>query len=424
MMSKFTKFFLFAFLGGLLLAGCSLGRQVPPLPPTATPTETLAAPTPTVLPPSPTPEPSPTAEIPPFELGQVKMLDALHGWGAGSRGVEHVPEVARTSDGGQTWAPANPPEAVRPPNGRVTAFFMDDRHAWVIYVGEPGPELVNATVWRTADGGATWQPATIDSSGLMMDFFYPGQIAFRDAGHGWMLVHLGVGMNHDYVAVLTTQDGGASWEYIVDPTKDNLWMSCQKNGVWFRDELHGYAVGTCDGVMAGLYLYDTADGGETWNEAALPAPDEVPGAYTDEMSMCEGTDLLFTDAQHGSLLVRCTDMNSMQARRWLYRTVDGGQSWSSALLPAPLGEITFLDENQGWYIAPPAPDSTVGTKVYHTTDGGATWAELAAIDWSGPVNFADAQNGWVAGGSQVGKALLHTADGGATWEQVKALITP
>ena len=333
-------------------------------------------------------------------------------------------KLRELADGGVTWTAVNPPDAVRNEFGRVVAFFMDDQHAWVIFTGEPGPELTGATVWRTVDGGTSWQSVDIDSSGLMMEFFYPGQIAFFDAQNGWLVAHLGLGMNHDYVAVLTTSDGGANWTYVVDPEKNNLWMSCQKNDVWFRDAQHAYAVGTCNGVMAGLYLYDTADGGETWNEITLPAPAERPDAYTNEMSMCEGTDLRFTDDQNGRLLVRCTDMNDMQAQRWLYLTQDGGQTWTSALLPAPLGEIEFLDDNLGWYVAPPLPDSTVGTKVYRTEDAGATWAELATIDWSGPLSFSDAQNGWIAGASAVGKALLRTNDGGATWEQVQAEILP
>ena len=425
-MIKTPKIILFACLLCLALASCSLPGQTATATPSAVPT-TL----PTLPPATATVEPSATAEIPSptptsaaevFHLSEIHMLDAQNGWGVGTRGTQTNPEVARTTDGGMTWTSVTPPDAERAPDSHATAFFLDDQHAWVTITAQPNPALVGATIFRTTDGGATWQGTEIDGSGLMMEFFYPGQIGFFDAQNGWFVVHLGVGMNHDYVAVATTADGGASWKYVVDPAKGNLWMSCQKNDIWFRDAQNAYAVGTCNGVMAGLYFYVTPDGGETWNEANLPPPADGPDVYTNEMSMCEGTDLRFTDAQNGRLLVRCTDMNDMQARRWLYRTQDGGQTWTSTLMPAPLGEVYFLNDELGWYVSPPAPDSTVGTKVFSTQDGGTTWEELAAVDWSGPASFSDAQNGWIAGASQIGKALLHTSDGGAAWAQVPAVI--
>ena len=431
-MRKTTLFFLLTCLLSLTLAGCNLPGQNA----TSTPT-IMPIPSATGEPPSPTAtasvEPSPTAELPSptattaleaFNLSEIHMLNANEGWGTGRRGTALVPEIARTNDGGVTWTAVNPPDAVRQEYGRVIAFFLDDQRAWVIFTGEPGPELTGATIWRTVDSGASWQSEDIDSSGLMMEFFYPGQIAFFDAQNGWLVVHLGVGMNHDYVAVLTTADGGANWKYVVEPEKNNLWMSCQKNDVWFRDAQHAYAVGTCNGVMAGLYLYDTADGGETWNEVNLPAPAETPDAYTNEMSMCEGTDLRFSDAQNGRLLVRCTDMNDMQAQRWLYRTQDGGQNWSSVLLPAPLGEFGLLGET-GWYISTPL----AGGQVFHTLDGGDTWEAAGSVDWQGDADFLDPSNCWMIVmadeyDQNSARSLYRTSDGGATWEEVPAGIMP
>ncbi len=49
------------------------------------------------------------------------------------------------------------------------------------------------TVWRTTDGGASWNPTTTSLSGLTMDGFTTNQIGFTDANHGWLLSVLGVG---------------------------------------------------------------------------------------------------------------------------------------------------------------------------------------------------------------------------------------
>jgi photosystem II stability/assembly factor-like uncharacterized protein len=413
------------------LAACAPGAQLTP-----TPTATLVPATGTVEPgpplePSATPAPSatfaPTATPTPahgadLTLTHVQMLDDRNGWGLGWFTADKAPQVLRTADGGLTWHSVTPPQPSRQDTTPV-AFFLDGAHAWVTFATQPAPSSIAAVVWRTQDGGKTWSNTPIDGSGLLMEFFYPGQIGFSDPLNGWFLVHLGVGMNHDYVALLTTADGGASWKFVVEPEKDNLWMSCQKNGVWFRDASHGFAVGTCNGVMAGLYLYSTADSGETWQELTLPAPAEMPAAYTNEYSMCEGTDLRFDSALAGWMLVRCTDMNTMKALRWLYRTSDGGQTWIPSLLPAPLGEIAFLDA-QGWYISPPAPDQSAGTTIYHTANSGSTWQSITTVNWSGFPGFSSEKLGWVVAVSGEERALVHSSDGGIHWDLLVPVVAP
>ncbi|MBI4926121.1 MAG: hypothetical protein HY835_00035, partial [Anaerolineae bacterium] len=402
-----------------LLAACAPAQVVTPQPTIVPEPTATAAPSPTLAPTATLPQ-QPATETPNLQpqgslqvknlrFDRLEMLDAMTGWAIGVQQPGGDPDVLLTQDGGETWQAVTPPLAERA-GSQAVAYFLDASHAWVVFVPQPNPGLNRATVWRTSDGGLTWSKSEINGSSLMMDSFATAQISFSGTGFGWALAHLGAGMNHDYVAILTTRDGGQSWQFVVEPEKNNLWMSCQKNDVWFRTPQNGFVAGTCNGVMAGLYWYVTADGGETWTEASLPAPTEMPDAFTRESVFCEGDHLRFDTPDLGRVLVRCTDMDSGQASRWLYTTLDGGGQWTPVALPAPQGEISFAGQS-GWYLVPAAEDQPVGAQVFSSSDGGTTWAKVSDVDWTGSIDFVDSLHGWAL----VKGVLYRSADGGVTW---------
>ena len=76
----------------------------------------------------------------------------------------------------------------------------------------------------------------------------------------------------------------------------------------------------------------------------------------------------FLDAEKGFL---CGGMKS------LYRTMDGGISWTKTALPgyadAPVYSVRFFDSNIGIASGNSAPDSR---DIFRTTDGGTTWTEV------------------------------------------------
>ncbi|MBN2148933.1 MAG: hypothetical protein JW726_16210, partial [Anaerolineales bacterium] len=90
-------------------------------------------------------------------------------------------------------------------------------------------------------------------------------------------------------------------------------------------------------------------------------------------------------------------------------TTDGGASWQSYYLdaPVPLGAIFFADQETGWVAGN-------GGFLARTTDGGLTWTQQASGVQADlfTLLFLDASTGW-AGGSN--GTLLYTTDGGITW---------
>ncbi|HCE16812.1 MAG TPA: hypothetical protein DEQ80_03035 [Anaerolinea thermolimosa] len=416
----------FCILLALLLAGCNLpetGRALPTETLTAIPVQTAIPPSPTAL---PVLSPAVTLTVNPADvsakqqvevnLTRIVMLDLQTGWATGVVDHEKGEEVLRTRDGGDTWEVVTPARALRGAEVRAVAFFKDAQHAWVAFTLPPYTNDQPVFIWRTTDGGDTWEGSALQMSNLMMEFFAVGQIGFLDELHGWLLAHLGAGMSHDYVALLTTSDGGASWRYVVDPEKNNLPMSCYKDSAWFLNKQTGFVAGTCGGVIYGLYFYSTSDGGETWNPVNLPAPAEMPDAFTSQAVICLGQNLQGSSSAL-KILVRCSSPDAGKDFRWLYVTNDGGLSWKPMLLPGSWGELAFQGETLGWYFAQPASDQTAGTKVYLTRDGGQTWRQISTVNWNGQATFVDEKHGWVVAMTPEGEsALVHTRDGGVTWE--------
>ena len=394
-------------------------------PATSTPAEPTATPTfppvITAVPPPATETAAPTATAAPgVKIDRIKMVDASSGWAVGQYISNTTDDILKTADGGSTWKPVTPPEPDRSGKHAV-AFFLDINHAWVNYSSPPsGTPPTQFTMWRTVDGGASWNSTSTSLSGLTMDGFTTSQIGFSDANNGWLLSILGAGMSHTYFAIYTTSNGGGTWNIKVSPDLNNAEMACGKSGVWFRDANHGLLAGNCYGVIKGLYLYATSDGGDHWSLVSLPAPAAMTDAYTNKSVACGADAPQFFDVSKGLLAVTCQNMNSNAIGRWIYRTTDGGSTWKSAPMPQAFGGIFFLTQQKGWYLGQTAADVYSGVNVYKTTDSGVTWNKISGTQWGGVMDYVDDNDGWVIAKSSGGQAFVRTYNGGLSY----TLLTP
>jgi photosystem II stability/assembly factor-like uncharacterized protein len=237
-------------------------------------------------------------------------------------------------------------------------------------------------------------------------------VFFIDGTRGWAVGGKG--------ALLSTVDGGASWQARLPPTEDTL------RDIFFTDELTGWIV--CERNIYLLrtkeepraYLLWTGDGGETWSRV------EIEGLDVDAAL----SRVVFADAAHGWALGE---------RGLLYVTLDGGTTWTRQQTPTRhlLLDAHFLNARQGWIAG-------AGSTLLRTADGGATWragrieaaamrprvaaqaispsprlpaapaepAEAASLVRFNAVSFTNARRGWAVG---AGGAVCVTYDGGATW---------
>lgn len=110
------------------------------------------------------------------------------------------------------------------------------------------------------------------------------------------------------------------------------------------------------------------------------------------------------------------------------RTLNGGQGWSSAHVPAKGHDQTlvgsFAPATTSWLLSC-APPSLSGTtcELFRTTDGGGEWHPAATFPVSGlipnGVTFSGA-DGWITGQNHSDNAteILSTRDGGRIWAPV------
>lgn len=106
--------------------------------------------------------------------------------------------------------------------------------------------------------------------------------------------------------------------------------------------------------------------------------------------------------------------------RSLYRTDDGGLSWTKVEIPglSEISAVYFANSQAGWAGGPTG-------EIYRTADGGQTWAKRKVpLNYEvRQIQFVDSLNGWAVGYLYVSTqkrmvALFRSADGGENWEQL------
>lgn len=401
----------------ILAAGCNL-----PGPATATlPTPRIS----TITSPS-TPESTPTAYGPAIahipagqgiSIMQIHMLDERNGWGIG--GLQQASDhIFRTEDGGYNWQDVTPPQ-LEPAAGDVlqaSGYFADPSSAWVIY-GTPGTPPPFVYLWITHDGGETWQYSQIDTS-ISSEMFIPEYISFVNATRGWMLVGLGAGMSHSYVALLSTIDGGLTWETLVTPQSTNDLQGCPKTAMVFQDVLNGWLARECSGLYPLPYLLRTADGGSTWTSVQPLPPGSLPNLFTDYT--CDIASPRPFSVSDIYVLMKCRNTADFSIEQdYFYHSNDGGLTWDSVPMPVnyALGEGLFFFDRQNGF--------ALGRNIYKTADGGKSWDFVQSVNWDGQFSFVTPQKGWAAVmNDDQQNALVVTTNGGVRWDLLNPMVNP
>ncbi len=351
-------------------------------------------------------------------IHRLQMFDPQAGWATGGLAGSND-HIFTTRDGGNTWFDVTPPQPGLPDTLEVSAFFLNASTAWATFAGATMDIFLppSPVVWLTSDAGQTWQASQmLDMSGL--DQSINPTLYFADAQHGWLLTHVGVGMSHDYVNLYRTIDGGLTWDRLLDPYTDGQIQGCGKTGFLFLDSQVGWLTGDCWGVMSGVFLARTEDGGTTWTFVDLPAPADQPLLYdANTWAACGGYDLHFFDSQRAVLGVHCTmysqDSPDPTFAYYMYTTQDGGTTWNSQ--PYPGEALLFVSPQNGW---------ALGREIYQTANGGMTWNKVNDVHWDARFDFISPRLGWAASYTETEYALVATTDGGAHWFMLDPVIAP
>jgi photosystem II stability/assembly factor-like uncharacterized protein len=352
------------------------------------------------------------------------MASARTGWALGLTqdplDTSAAELLARTSDGGRTWADVTPGAARAMLATKLASAVLDVTDAEHAYLAvsadtQDAPTAADPTaVFATADGGRTWTesaPFTVPGGTLI-------QVTFADATHGWLLADTGHdSAGHPLPWLYRTTDGRrwAPAASAAPPGSGNQNDMCGKLGLAFPSATAGWLHVGC---RSGEFLVRSTDGGSTWQPQSLP----LAGGCTVPGARCE---LFGPQWSDGTAFVTIAPMSSSPAPS-LVASTDFGQAWQPVALPPRPGQypqVSFFTPAAG-LLVPMGSQQALGNVFYTTADGGKSWTSVPQgthfTQLGATVDFANPRDGveWTQAGDAQGGTpppLYATADSGRTW---------
>jgi hypothetical protein len=276
------------------------------------------------------------------------------------------------------------------------------------------------SVLVTTTGGQTWEASTIPS----VDG-YLTSVSCPDVEHCWATAAVGiVGVS----TVAATTNGGVSWTVLrwsapPPPANESGLMSSQLDAVACTTTLHCVVVGEAMYQTAfpqssenqGV-ISTTSDGGQTWQSQLVSAP-VVTGIS------CPNTQDCVAVGQDSSYQVSSADGGAT----WTVSTLASGTqivAGNAPLINAISCSGTLRCIAVGEYV--PSENATYETPVLATADGGTTWSSQASnpndVDLQA-VTCVTSSSCWAVGFTAKGSVVIHTVTGGVASPAVSA-VTP
>lgn len=264
-------------------------------------------------------------------------------------------------------------------------------------------------IYKTTDGGTTWVKQ-LDKPGT-----YFRCLGFLDENHGFAG---NIGLDYfpnvsDATPLYETKDGGATWNpvtTITGPTVKGLCAIHILRKPFINAGKLDYKTTIFAGGRVGspAFLLRSDDNGATWQSTDMGA----------DCAMI--LDVYFRTPEVG-ILCAGSDADVSKSNALILLTKDGGKTWKKVYQSNRPYEITwkgaFPTEKTGYVtVQSYNPDKTITQRyVAKTTDGGETWSEIPLVsDWAVRefgIGFSDENTGWV-GGMQTSYS---TTDGGKSW---------
>jgi hypothetical protein len=319
--------------------------------------------------------------------------------------------VVRTTDSGKHWRAVTPPVQLV-----ASAAFLGRDIGWVeansLHAGAPGSPKTEP-VYRTLDGGRTWQRLGSVKSGCELDFV--------DRKHGWC-TEIGNAMGASVVWVYRTSNGGSTWRLVSrtglagrGSTRGALPYPCDKS-IDFTSSRVGWAAQFCNGGRARLYT--TTDGGARWHGLAVPGlPRGAPSTYAGRG--------ISIPAVHGSQLAVSLSLDGApRITNVIATSTTHGNRWQSRLAPGTpqYGPVDLIDTKH--FVV------SNGTTLLATSNAGHSWNSLRATKrfvkaLGTPLtpDFLSPRLGFVTP-TDHDQPIWWTSDRGRSWKAVKVTAGP
>lgn len=187
-------------------------------------------------------------------------LDTQHIYGGGR--VRGPAYFIKSTDGGTNWSVTNL-TAAGVMGGIMDVYFRDAHHGFLVGMDTNAYNSCDAPYYhgciaRTTNGGATWE--VVAASGLNCAYFW--KMSWPSANVGYASLQQNASMIGGNHIIYKTTDGGATWNSNGIPFADIGINSFYSQGIGFVSETEGW-VGGDSASGTGNFLH-TADGGASW----------------------------------------------------------------------------------------------------------------------------------------------------------------
>ncbi len=323
----------------------------------------------------------------------------------------------KTTTVGGTWSSIGPTNI----GGRVTGIAPDRVAANTAYVA-----TATSGVWKTTNAGRTFSPAWPSR--------FPQSIgAIAVSSNDTIFVGTGEAnpgcgdLTYDGNGVYRSTDGGRTWQHVglsgsgeigriaIDPTNPNT--------------VYVAAAGSITGSGGERGLYRSTNDGATW-QRVLRGTTPTTGAIDVSMDAHNPKIVLASMFQRRETQLNCGNYGGRGSG--IYRSTNGGTSWTRLGRPQGLPPASSHIGRIGVAFAPSDPTRAYAEIArtrgpfegfYTSTDGGATWTKLPP---NKTLTQSDATYGWYYGNVSVdptnalhvfygGLGLYQSKDAGKTW---------
>lgn len=344
-------------------------------------------------------------------LGVLPLL-ALYGAPTNSSRQPNLPVLPISQTSPTVTLPAavpDPTASLRPAVGEV--HFLDPAFGWAP-VSQPCGEWICISVYESHDSGANWTPRT--GTPLIVKYgdrpwIRPSpMVRLATQQIGWLVDEQGT--------LYSTVDGAKTWR---EEPSDGVVVELQANGnsVWRLEKACVPSDRPCH-----YTLMMSDDYGRDWRQAQPSPPIGPRGAWFIRPS----AETAYILSQRGE-----TTLETRKPDPMLARTADGGRSWTTLTPPCSgydNGSTYESPGSSGWDLAASSPRdlwlvcqgiAASGAQqpkhLFRSTDGGDTWSkDLGSPNpGAGGYTVAASPSRACRGGSRT--SITCTRDGGQTW---------
>jgi photosystem II stability/assembly factor-like uncharacterized protein len=343
-----------------------------------------------------------------FEPAAASFISPTQGWVLGRAGCSDCASLRATTDGGRHWTAL--------PSPRVPLWYYNAKSGAVRDVTFADPAngfLFAPALLTTHDGGRSWQRQSLPP------------VSQLGVGAGYAIALTRTGTD-GRVALWRTPIGRDRWSRLPLPVAVALPSSLTASSVGLAVE--GAAVVLLQQGfngpslarprdMAGR-LWASSDSGTSWRARAVPC------------TAVDGGAALFAIALHHprEWLIDCFDneqsSQAQNTQHHLYRSADAGQSWTRVSDPTRRNDPALLADNGAGHTLL-ATEGGGGDTLVGSFDGGRRWRLLLSsgggfFGWA-DLRFLTPEIGFVVGPTHYApEHLYRTDDGGRSWLILRA----